>query len=103
VAIPLSNKNMTAAVTSAPYMLACATPLAVTPAADGYLHVFVNGVAYAIGDALRTSDFYFSADAGTTPRAIANLTAGDLLYQGSGLPFSLDTTDVITYLTLATP
>ena len=103
VAIPLSNKNMTAAVTSAPYMLACATPLAVTPAADGYLHVFVNGVAYALGDALRTSDFYFSADAGTTPRAIADLTLGDLLYQGSGLAFALDANDVITYLTLATP
>ena len=103
VAIPLSNKNMTAEVTSAPYMLACATPLAVTPAADGYLHVFVNGVAYALGDALRTSDFYFSADAGTTPRAIADLTLGDLLYQGSGLAFALDAADVITYLTLATP
>lgn len=102
MAIPLSNKNMVASLTTAPHMLACATPLAVTPTSDGYLHVFVNGVAYAIGDALRTSDFYFSSDSGNTPKAIANLTTGDLLYQGSGLPFTLDANDVISYLTLAT-
>jgi len=103
VAIPLSNKHMTAALTSAPYMLACATPLAVTPNADGYLHVFVNGVAYTLGDASRASDFYFSIDAGATAKPIANLDAGDLLYQGSGLAFSLDAGDVVAFLTLATP
>jgi hypothetical protein len=93
---------MVASLTSAAFMLACATPLAVTPSSDGYLHVFVNGVAYLLGDALRTSDFYFSADSGVTPKAIANLTAGDLLYRGSGLAFNLDANDTIAFLTLAT-
>jgi len=103
VAIPLSNKNMPASITTAPHMLACATPLAVTPTADGYLHVFVNGVAYTLGDASRASDFYFSIDAGATAKPIANLTTGDLLYQGSGLAFNLDAGDVVAFLTLATP
>jgi len=103
VAIPLSNKHMPASITTAPHMLACATPLAVTPTADGYLHVFVNGVAYTLGDASRASDFYFSIDAGATAKPIANLTVGDLLYQGSGLAFNLDAGDVVAFLTLATP
>jgi len=103
VAIPLSNKAMPASITTAPHMLACATPLAVTPNADGYLHVFVNGVAYALGDASRASDFYFSVDAGATAKPIASLDAGDLLYQGSGLAFNLDAGDVVAFLTLATP
>jgi hypothetical protein len=94
---------MPASLTTAPHMLACATPLAITPNADSYLHVYVNGVAYNLGNAVRTSDFYFSADAGATAKSIANLTAGDLLYQGSGLAFNLDANDVIAYLTLATP
>jgi hypothetical protein len=63
----------------------------------------VNGVAYTLGDAVRTSDFYFSTDAGATAKAVAALTTGDLLYRGSGLAFNLDAGDVVAYLTLATP
>lgn len=91
---------MTASVTAAPFALACATPIAFTPGNDSYTQVLINGVGYQLGDAVRTLDLYFSADGGTTARSIAGITAGDLLYIGSGLTFNLDAADVISLLSM---
>lgn len=74
------NKDMTASVTTADFQLACATTVTATPANDGYVNVYVNGLRVAVGDGVRTKDCYFSADAGATARAISAIAAGDELY-----------------------
>jgi hypothetical protein len=91
---------MVASVTTAPFDLACATAIAFTPGSDGYVEILVNGVAYQVGDAVKTSDFYFSVDGGATARAVANIAIGDLLYLGSGITFHLDADDRISFLSV---
>lgn len=92
------NKDMTAAVTAADYDDACATTVATTPSGDGYVQVFVNGVKYPVGDGVRTKACYFSADGGTTARAISAIAAGDTLYWvGSVAGFELAATDRIDF------
>jgi hypothetical protein len=92
------NKDMTASVTAADFALACATAVAATPASDGYVRVSVNGLGAALGDGVKTKDCYFSADGGTTARAIAAIASGDLLYWvGSVAGYELDATDRIDF------
>lgn len=50
-----------------------------TPKAGSYVTVSVNGVEYVVGDGVKTTDTYFSADGGTTAKAIASIVAGDEL------------------------
>ncbi len=93
-----SNKDMTAAVTTADFDDACVTTVATTPSGDGYVQVFVNGVKYPVGDGVRTKACYFSADGGTTARAISAIAAGDTLYWvGSVAGFELAATDRIDF------
>jgi hypothetical protein len=66
-----------------------------TPAADGAVRVFVNGVAAELGDGVKTKDCYFTNDAGVTARAIADIAAGDDLYWNGLSAYALDNTDVI--------
>lgn len=91
------NKNMTALVTVSDNDPACATAIAATPV--GYTRVFVNGVALDPGDGVKVSvPCYFSGDGGTTPRAIANIVMGDVLYwNGSVAGYQLDTSDRIDF------
>ena len=69
--------------------------IAATPSGDSYVIPMVNGVTYELGGGVKTEDFYFSADGGTTARAFADIVSGDILYQGDQLPFDLDTADCI--------
>lgn len=98
-AFPTSgNKQMAASLTSADFQVACATTLTVTPATDGYVRVFVNGLAVTVGDGVRTKDCYFSADSGTTAKTIANIAAGDTLYWVQSVAlYNLATTDLIDF------
>lgn len=90
------NKGMTASVTTGDGDVACSTAMAATPASDGYVTVRLNGQARELGD--ETAECYFSADGGTTARAIADIALGDLLYwNGSVAGFQLAVTDVLDF------
>ena len=91
------NKAMIASVTTANGQVACATAIAAKPA--GYPMVQVNGAEQTLGDGVKTTDCYFSADGGTTARTIALIAIGDLLYwNGAIAGFQLDTTDRISFI-----
>jgi len=68
--------------------------IAATP--SGMVQVFVNGVMAELkGD--KTADCYFSADGGTTARALTAIAANDVLYwNGSVAGYELEATDKIT-------
>ena len=51
-----------------------------TPVENGYVSVRVNGVEYTVGDGVKTTATYFSADGGTTARTIELIASGDELY-----------------------
>ena len=93
-----SNKNMSASTTTADNQVATATTLASTPGAGSYVRVFVNGVAYRLGNGVKTLDCYFSGDSGSTARAAGAIAAGDTLYWvGSVAGFQLASTDKIEF------
>lgn len=94
-----SNKNMTASVTTADNQEATATTIAATPALDGYVQVFVNGVKVQVGDGTKVSVVsYFSGDAGATARSITAIVSGDkLFWNGSIAGYELDATDKIDF------
>lgn len=94
-----SNKEMAASLTTADFNVACATTMVSTPANDGYVEVFVNGMRQTLGNAVKTKDCYFSSDGGTTAKAISAIAAGDTLYWvGSVTSWQLATTDIIDFL-----
>jgi hypothetical protein len=90
-----ANKAAASAVTSGNYQ-DTGVDIAATPAGDGYVRVLVNGLAYELGDGVRTKDCYFSADGGNTARAIDDIAAADSLYwNGVIAGFDLAITDII--------
>jgi hypothetical protein len=70
-----------------------------TPQSDSYVAVLVNGVQVYLADdntERATADCYFSADGGTTARAIEDIAAADSLYwNGAQAGYDLDTNDVL--------
>lgn len=77
-----------------------------TPAHDSYVKVDVNGIAYELGDGVKTKDCYFSGDSGSTARAISAIVATDVLYwNGVIAGVELLTTDEVNlyYETSTTP
>jgi phage-related tail fiber protein len=91
-----ANKSMVATATSSDFSLACATTIAATPAQGSYVRILINGVPVSVGDGLKTSDAYFSADGGTTARTIISIQAGDSIYWvGSVAGYQLSTSDRI--------
>ncbi len=93
-----ANKAMAASVTTADGQIACATAIAGTPSGGSYVRVTVNGLAQELGDAVKTSDCYFSADTGTTAKAISAIAANDVLYwNGTIAGFQLAVTDKIDF------
>jgi hypothetical protein len=91
-----ANKDMVALLTTVDNQLATNTAIANTPA--GYVQVFVNGVKVSLGDGVKTKDCYFSADGGTTAKAISAIVINDLLYwNGSVTGYQLDTSDSIDF------
>lgn len=74
--------------------------VASTPAGDGYVQVFINGLLQEVGDGVKTKDCYFAADrlGATAARAIAAIAAGDYLHWvGSVAGFQLAATDKIDF------
>ena len=69
--------------------------ISTTPAQDGFVQVFINGIMYNLG-AATNSEVFFSDDAGVTAKTIANIASGDtLFFSGSTCGHSLETDDVI--------
>ena len=69
----------------------------IAAAPEGMVHIHVNGLLQELGQGVKTKDCYFSADGGTTARAITAITTGDTLYwNGSVAGYQLDTNDKIT-------
>lgn len=72
--------------------------IAATPAGDGMVTVLLNGVQVTLGNGVKTKDCYFSADAGSTARNIADIASGDTLYwNGVVVGFDLDTNDYLDF------
>jgi len=93
----VANKAMTASVTTASGQQIAAA-ISTTPLNDSYVQVYVNGVKVRVGDAVNTADVYF-ADSGSlgTPKAIADIVAGDVLVRGTVLGYDTDATDYVDY------
>jgi len=68
----------------------------VTFARNALVVIEVNGIMYEVGSGVKTADFYYSVDSGTTARAISAITAGDTLFRGDDLGFDLDTSDRVS-------
>ena len=67
-----------------------------SPFSDSLVNIKVNGMEVNLGDGDKLSASYFSADGGTTARAMADIAAGDTLYwNGSISNYQLDATDDI--------
>lgn len=93
-----ANKSMAASVTTADGQSACATPITNTPASGSYVRVVVNGLNQTLGDGDKTHDCYFSADTGTTAKAMTAIVATDVLYwNGSIAGYQLAVTDKIDF------
>lgn len=93
----LNNKKQTSAATTSTNettgLTITATPM------PGYIMVFLNGVEMEVGDGVKTKDFYFSGDGGTTARSLTNaeVVAGDTLYWTKYRElYNLSITDLIT-------
>lgn len=93
----LSNKKQASAVTTTTNETTGIT-IAATPV-PGYIMVFLNGIELEVGDGVKTKDFYFSVDGGTTARSLTSHTvvAGDTLYWTKARElYDLAVTDLIT-------
>lgn len=93
-----SDKNLNPTATTAD---GDSTGLSITytPFSDGNVSVTVNGLNANIGNGAKDEACYFSADGGTTARAIADITAGDTLYwMGSNAGYESETDDDIDIL-----
>jgi hypothetical protein len=92
-----ANKYMSCLVTASDGDPATATTISNTPA--GYIRILLNGNGIRLGDGVKVGvPCYFSADGGTTARAIAAVAASDVLYwNGSVAGFELDTSDVLDF------
>lgn len=67
-----------------------------TPFNDSEVKVTVNGLQVDLGNGAKDEACYFSADGGTTARAIADIAANDTLYwMGSVAGYQLETDDEI--------
>ena len=91
------NKNMIASVTTTTGQQIAAA-IAAIPRNDSYIQVYINGVKVVVGDAVNTREVYF-ADAGSlgTPKAISDVTTGDVLVRGTVLGYDTDATDIVEY------
>ncbi len=97
--IPIKlNKDMTAIATEDDGDVACGDAVEVTPAADGYIRVAINGVDVEVGDGVTTKECFFSVD-GVTPRLIQDVEEGDLLYwNGSVAGYQLTAVDKVDFM-----
>jgi len=98
-AVPVSDdKDLFALATTMDGDLASNSPISRTPAGDGYVEVLINSITADLGDGVKTLECYFSGDGGVTARAIADITAGDLLYwNGSVAKYQLKANWIVDY------
>ena len=90
-----SDLNQASLVTSAVSKTTGVT-ITYTPYSDSAVTIKVNGIAVNLGDGTLSEACYFSSDGGTTPRLIADISAGDTLYwDGSIAGYELEATDDI--------
>lgn len=68
-----------------------------TPFGDGGVFVIWNGMICPPGDGVKTGQWFFTDDGGTTAKAIADIAAGDSLYVGTG-GVATEGTDEISFL-----
>ena len=92
-----ANKNQASAATTVDNDTTGIT-ITTTPGGNGMVDVLVNGLQYTLGQGTKISvDAYFSADGGTTARAIAAIVAGDTLYWNQSVAgFNLAVIDKIS-------
>lgn len=72
-----ANKDQASAATSGTN---ATTGITLAGAPEGLVSVFLDGLRMELGDGVKTKDFYFSSDTGTTAKALANVRKGDTLY-----------------------
>ena len=80
------------------------TGVTLAGAPEGLVSVFLNGTRMELGDGVKTKDFYFSSDAGTTAKALSNVRKGDTLFWTKYREtYNLSTSDKISlsYTTLS--
>ncbi len=88
------NKDQAPLATSGNFQT---TGITISSTPEGYVGIIVNGVQYVLGNGVRTTDCYFSADGGTTARAIGAIASGDTLYwNGLVIGFDLAITDRVS-------
>lgn len=69
--------------------------ISATPAADGLVRIFLNGIAVELGDGVKTDDCFFSGDSGNTARSIADIQSGDTLFWNGASSYALAADDVL--------
>lgn len=90
------NKQMAAILTTSDGDKATSTTMVAIPANDGFVEVLINGILADLSDGDKTKECFFSADSGTTPRAISDIATGDeLFWNGSVAKYELETSDQI--------
>lgn len=93
----VNDKSLVASVTTASGQQ-IAAGITSTPKNDSYVQVFVNGIKCQLGNGVNTVDVYFADPAfPLVPKAIAAITAGDILVRGTNLGYDTDATDIIEY------
>ena len=91
--LSLDDKNL-AAVTVVENEAFSGVSISHTPDYGTSVLVFLNGYLVPLGDGVKTSFCYFSADSGVTARNIADLEAGDALYWNASISgIALDSLD----------
>lgn len=95
-AVPFNILSV-ASITTANGQLATSTTLVKTPI--GAIKVGVNvGNNVTLGNGVKTTDCYFSADGGATAKTFATIAAGDSLYwNGSIVGYQLDANDTVIF------
>jgi len=74
------------------------TTLTITATPIGDVRVAVNGIMVDLGDGVKTKDCYFSADAGSTAKALSAIASGDTLFWNGLSVYALDTTDLVDFI-----
>lgn len=70
-----------------------------TPAGNCDVTIFINGVEEVLSYGVKTGVFYFSADAGVTAKAKADIVSSDSLYfSPANADYNLEVTDKITMI-----
>lgn len=96
------NVAMAALVTVANGSLATLAPILGGVVTGGLVQPLLNGVALQVADSNAHKTLfpcYFSADGGTTAKALGHVTVGDHLYwNGSVAGYQLAVSDLITFL-----